>query len=453
MNEKKIPTIVGILLVLGIVGGLSVMKKGTAFFSRASKDVSPQDVKITNITDTSFTVSWVTQKEAVGYIEVEEANQKTHLDIRDGPDNLGKYTTHYVEVKNLDAEKKYSFTIYSEGKEFKDEGRSYSVTTANMVPGEPVKANLASGKVVTSADEPAGGAIVYVNISGISPLSALVTDKGNWVIPLARAYSEDLLKRADYVEGEIIETINVDGGKLGNASAVVFTKNDDPVPPVKLGGDYDFTADTDNDVFEDEEIVQPGTGESRLQTPEDVEVEREFKIISPDDGETINTSKPQIFGEGPQGGRLKIILESPVQYEAELEIGSDNQWQWVPPQDLTPGSHTLKVNYVDPQTGEEKSFLRTFVLAASADETEPAYSASPSGSTATPTMTPTPTSQPTSTPEPTDTPLPTETTAPTAPPRKSQPSTESGVPDSGFWEPTFILLGGSLFVVLGFLWL
>jgi hypothetical protein len=453
MNEKKIPTIVGILLVLGIVGGLFLVKNGTAFFSRASKEVFPQEVKITNITDSSFTVSWVTQKEAIGYVEVEETSPKTHLDNRDATDNLGKYTTHYVEVKNLDSEKKYSFTIYSEGKEFRNEGRSYSVTTAGLVSGEPEKANLASGKIVTSTDEPANGSIVYVDISQISPLSALVTEKGNWVIPLARAYSEDLIGRANYVEGEIKEIINVDGGEMGNASAVVYTNNDDPVPLIKLGGDYDFTTNADNAVFENEEIVQPGVGGSRLQTPENVEVEKGFKIISPNDGETINTSRPQIFGEGPQGGRLKINLESPVEYEAELEIGPDNQWQWVPPEDLTPGPHTLKVNYIDPQTGEEESFLRTFVLAASVDDSEPAYSASPSGSTATPTMTPSPTSQPTNTPEPTETPLPTKTTAPTSPPRKSQPSTESGVPDSGFWEPTFILLGGSLFVILGFLWL
>jgi len=182
--------------------------------------------------------------------------------------------------------------------------------------------------------------------------------------------------------------------------------------------------------------------ESKLETGElDLGQEKEFKIINPNDGETISIPKPEIFGEGPRGAKVEITLESPVTYESEIEINSNGEWQWAPPQNLTPGAHTLTVEYTDPDTGEMETFVRTFVLAAETGEGGPAFSATPSGSTATPTVSPTNT--PTEAPVPTATAEPTSTTEPTTPPRKSQPSTESGVPESGFFGPTLILFGGA----------
>jgi hypothetical protein len=167
----------------------------------------------------------------------------------------------------------------------------------------------------------------------------------------------------------------------------------------------------------------------------DLGQEKEFKIINPNDGETISIPKPEIFGEGPRGAKVEITLESPVTYESEIEIDSNGEWQWAPPQNLTPGAHTLTVEYTDPDTGEMETFVRTFVLAAETGEGGPAFSATPSGSTATPTVSPTNT--PTEIPVPTATAEPTSTTGPTTPPRKSQPSTESGVQTLGFGSQQF----------------
>ncbi len=448
MTEKKIPTILGILLVLGLMSSLTLLKSGTGFFSKAAKETSPQEVKITNITDSSFVVSWYTEKQTAGFIEIKNLDQETFFDVRDQPGNLNKFDTHYVVVKNLNPETKYQFTINSGGRVYYEEGqKEYSVQTAGLVPGEPPKATLASGRVVTLEDEPAGGAVVYIQISDISPLSALVTDKGNWVVSLAQAYSEDLVARANYQEGKIVENINVQGGAMGEAAATVFTQNDDPVPEIKLGGNYDFTDQKDSlDVGED---LSPPPSDSKLKT-DDLRLEKEkpFRIINPEDGETITIPQPEIFGEGPRGGKVEITLESEIKYEAEIDIGGGGEWSWTPPQSLSPGTHTLRVDYSDPDTGEKETFLRTFVLSASDEDSGPAFSSTPSGTTATPTPTLTATPQPTNTPQPTSTSQPTKTPAPTTPPRKSQPSTDSGVPDSGFWEPTFILLGGSLLVFL-----
>ncbi len=458
MNKKKIPTIVGISLALGLISALTLLRNGFIFFSQAGKAVSPQKVKITNITGESFVVSWITDEVSTGFIELVDSNDKVFFDVRDQPGNLNEYDTHYVEVGNLKPDTEYKFVLNSNSKVFYEEGqRPYLIKTGNMIAGQIPKANLASGKVITSGGEPAEGAVVYVEIPEISSLSALVTRKGNWVIPLARAYKESLAGRANYQEGKIIEKIIADGGKLGQAQAEVFTENDDPVPVIQLGGNYDFT-DQDEGLVVDNSSLGPETS-SKIDTGDvGFKEDKNFRIINPNDGETINIRRPEIFGEGPKSGKVEIKLESPVTYEAEVEIGSDGSWQWAPPQDLAPGPHTLEVNFTDPQTGEEKTYVRTFILSPNGDDSGPAYSATPSGSTATPTQQPTdapstPTNAPTKTPEPTSTAVPTTTQVPTSPPRKTQPSTESGVPDSGFWQPTFILLGGSAILFLSLIWL
>ncbi len=440
MNKKKIPTIVGILSIFGLIAVLSVIRNPTALIFLAGKNIAPQEVSITNITETSFVVSWITNKETTGMIRLlDSVGEKTISDYRDQPGEIGEYETHYVVIEGLEPNNDYEFIIISDNNRYYHQGQNpYSVKTAPLTPGLPPKANLASGRVVTQADEPAKGAVVRVNIPNASPLSALVTSQGNWVISMSQAYSNDLQQRANYQEGKIIEQINVLGGQMGNATATVFTDNDNPVPVIKLGQDHDFTQQS-------QELLSEQNTPAPIDAPkfnsEDVDVieEKDFKIINPKEGDVINISRPEIFGEGPYGGRVEILVESSIKHEAEIEIGPDGEWQWAPPQDLSPGSHTLTVNFTNPETGEEETIMRTFVLAASDEQSGPGFSATPSGSTATPT----------NTPKPTDTPKPTNTPMPTSPPRKTQPSTESGVPDAGFWGPTFILLGSGLVIFLG----
>lgn len=441
MSEKKIPTILGIFLVLGLVGSLTLLREGTSFLTRASKGITPQEVEITNITSNSFTVSWITGEKTKGFVQVESLDGKVVTDFRDSPGTLGDYDTHYVVINNLSPDTEYKFYLNSGGKEFFEERlKAYSVKTALSTSGIPPEANLASGSVLNGSSQPAAGAIVYLDIPGISKLSALVTNKGNWVVPLAQAYSEDLSMRANYEEGKIIENILAVTGQRGRATATIYTQNDDPVPPIILGESQDFTSGDQNLLNND--LTPSPAMDSKLDTGNlNLGQEKEFKIINPNDGETITIPKPEIFGEGPKGAKVEITLESPVTYESEIEIDSNGEWQWAPPQNLTPGAHTLTVEYTNPDTGGVETFVRTFVLAAQTGEGGPAFSATPSGSTATPTINPTNT--PTEAPTPTATAEPTSTTEPTTPPRKSQPSTESGVPESGFFGPTIILFGGA----------
>ncbi len=444
-NRNEIPTILGIFLLFSLFSTLVVLQEAGILRLRAGKNIRPEQIRKTNITPDSFVVSWITAEPAAGMVKVElNGQERVFIDSRDTIGQPEKYTTHYVEVKGLEPNKDYQYIIISGGNEFSDNNQSFEVKTAVLASQQIPQANLASGKVETGQGEPAQGAIVYVEIEGISPLSSLVTSQGNWAVSLAKAYSKDLQNLADYQEGEIIEEIVVEGAEKGASKGRTFTKYDDPVSTITLGEDFDFTDPAepilDEDIGAEPTLPPSGSGGFRSDAV-DFEQSGEFKIINPQAGETINVPQPEIFGTGPAGGKVKIVLESATKYEAELIIDDDQEWEWSPPQALEPGSHTLTISYTDPETGKEEEFKRTFVLAAEAD-TGPAFSATPSGDTVTPT----------STPAPTATPEPTATATPTESPSVSQPSTESGVPETGIWQITGSLLIGGVIIFLFLGW-
>lgn len=449
-KEKRLSTILGVVLVLALVSSLSMLEQVRTFFSGASGSVDPQEVMVTNITNNSFVASWITSKKTSGIVELVGGDKKLFPDLRSKSGELGDYTTHYVEVNGLESGKRYQFIIVSGGERFFESGQTpYQATTAKSISEDLPKANLASGTVVDKSSNPAIGAIVYVGLEGIAPLSSIVTTQGNWVISLSKAFTADLSGLASYQEGEVLETILVQGGEMGMASAVVYTLDDDPVQPIVLGEQYDFTNNNGDMVppIENSSLESTSSQESVLEGRNQVNPsEKEFEILNPGDGDVVGFPRPEILGTGPGGAKLKITLESPVTYEAEVEIDETGDWQWAPPQDLTPGSHTLTVEYTDPETGQQESFIRTFVLAANSSGDDPSFSATPSAATVTPTSMPTPVSSPSATPVLTAS--PTATMTPTVPPRTSQPSTESGVPVSGFWQPTFILIGVALLLFL-----
>jgi hypothetical protein len=65
--DKRIPTLLGILLIAIGIGLTSfLVNQGVVLTGHASPSTSPQNVRITNITDNSFTVSYNTDGDVIG---------------------------------------------------------------------------------------------------------------------------------------------------------------------------------------------------------------------------------------------------------------------------------------------------------------------------------------------------------------------------------------------------
>jgi len=399
-KELTIPTIIGILAVVGgLVAGVVLLNKPLRSLVGASPEETPKDVEITNISDTSFVVSWVTVKSTSGYVQYGE-REKPELVISDDRDQergeIGNYFTHLVSIKALKPETKYSFRIGSGRSLYDNAGSLYQTTTA-AVAGRAPAADVAYGQVVTASEDPVEGAIVYLTLPGAVVQAALTKPSGSWVIPLAVARSADLTSFAAYDPEKDRVEITVQAGTLGTASVNTTTGATKPVADITLGANRD------------EAVPAPAAGSkfSALETGE------ELIILTPKFGERVNTQKPEIMGKAPAGTEITIKIESAKVFSKTLTVDENGEWTYSVPENLEPGEHTVTVTSI--VDGIAKTVKKSFVVEAAGVSNAPARVATPSAS-----LRPTP--------------------RPTIVPRVAYPSTESGTPEPGNLTPTLILL-------------
>ncbi len=434
-KEKKIPTIIGIIiLIVGLAAGIFLVTQGQNIFLKASPEIIPQEIKITNISDNSLTISWTTSQSTSGFVKYGETATLSYT-LADDRDQLsgqtGQYTTHYVTLVNLKPSTQYYYKIGSGGREFPIREKPDETRTAPVAQGLLPPSDVASGTVNKPDGTPAEGVIIYLSMANASPLSAITGSSGGWLIPLNTARTTDLNSFAGYDREAQVIDIQVEGGNLGHASAITTTKNDNPVPLITLGETQDFRYQTEEEEF----IITPTPTETLLETTPSPtppsgfspEIEPtptatptgELSIINPEEEEDLNTLKPEFAGTGPAGKIISVTVESPA-YTGTVKVNEDGTWSWTPPADLEPGTHTIKVSYGG------QAISKTFTVLAAGDSELPSFTSTPSA-TLTPTLTPTPQ------------------------PRTEVPSTEAGVPEPGYPVPTFIVfLIGSGLIFFGF---
>lgn len=421
-QPKKIPTILGlIILITGGFLGIFLANRSQTFLLKASGETTPQQIKITNITDSSFTVSWITLAAAKGFISFGEKSQlgQTFLDERDeGTGNVQEYFAHYVSLKNLKPGIKYFFKINSAEKSFGNGDRPYEITSAQIINLPLPESDIAYGMILEPSGNPAKGAIVYLSLANTTPLSSLVKNDGSWMINLSTARSVNLNSYSSYNKEIQVEEIFVQGEKSDTAVAITTTKNDSPLPTLTLGQTYDLrqaivSSSPTPTIFSplSSYITSPPEIPSAITTasptplaPTPTQVSRGFSlqpiisppsgqkitIINPSEGENINNQKPEFIGTGPKDEALQIIVQSEVNYSGQMLVAEDGTWKWTPPADLPPGQHTVTIVYED-KTGITQKVVRNFTVLATGESDLPSFSSSPSGQLTTIPSTPTPT--------------------------------------------------------------
>jgi len=441
MKKSKIPTIVGlILLITGVASGVLLIQNRQIFRLRATPQLSPKDVRITNITDSSFTVSWVTDGESEGFIKWGENRSSLKNLAKD--EISGKSFIHTITVRGLSPKTTYYFIINSNGSDFDNNGLAWETRT-----GPPLSTsadrNLISGTVLTSTGAPANQALVYVTLAGSSPLSATTSQNGGWLIPISSARTSDLSAFLKIDEQSTLIEVLIQAGPLGSASAQIYPQAAKPVPTIILGRNHDFRnltpTEADDIPKATIELPEEPTPSSGFEVPSEIPTPSSETVTleSLDEGEVVTSTKPEFFGEGPPNTTLTITVESdPI--TDEITVGPSGSWNWSPPEGLSEGTHKITIAWRD-ASGILRTLTRTFIVQASEG---PAFESTPS---ATPTSTPTPT--PTTTP----TASPSPTASPAASP--SPVSTISADLDSGSLTPTFLLsiMGLGLIVFGGLL--
>ena len=427
-KSLKLPTLLGlIILVFSVIVGVGFINSRQMFKIGANTEVLPKNVRVSNITDTSATITWTTDAESSGFVKW--GKSETSLGKVALEENSLQSFVHSVTIIGDSSNQQLFFTINSNGKDYKNDGVVWKLNTL------PAKTNnlaniLASGSILNSDGSTPAKAIAYLNINGIL-LSGLTSDAGNFVIPISN-YIDQI------TDTQAIE-ITIQGGYQGTSHAVIYPKSIASIPAIVLGKTYDFRTA--------ENISSNQKPESSLSIPESVEHSSRFEVTkneitgkdqknisidSVDEGEIITTINPEFFGVGPKNTEIIIEVQSELQ-TANISTNSKWNWKWSPPNNLAPGEHKLIVKWRD-ASGILRTLTRTFVVTAAEG---PAFESTPSATPENNSSTVTPTAKPLSTPIITSSPIAT---------KQPVPKTGDLTPTIGLFIMGIGLLFGSIFV-------
>lgn len=426
IKKSTLPTILGIIVLLaGTFFGVFLINKNQIFRLGAEGANSPKDIKVSNVTDTSLTISWITDAETLGFITWGTSESSVNGTEQDSDQ---KSLTHSVTLNGLKQETKYFYKINSEGTLFDNKGIPWQTSTGKDI-GTSKNSLLISGSVLTSTGQPVKNALVYANVGGYF-LSTLTSDSGNYVFQLGNVRSQGLNSYPSVDPSQTLVELFVQSG-TGVSSAKIFPQSAKPVPPLIMGQNHDFRSlppsKDDGVPSASLELPEDATSESKFSVPDDLTIkttQESVTLDSVDEGETITSTSPEFFGDGPKGTTLTVKVESENPMSADVKIASNGSWSWTPPEGLAEGVHKITITWIDVD-GITRSLTRNFVVQAGE---APAFEASDSGSLSE-TATPSPTATAKATASPTASP----TQTPTAPP----------TPETGSLTPTL------LFTILG----
>lgn len=239
INKFKIPTILGLgLIAIGIISGILLVVKDQVFLTKASPDLVPQNITVSNIEDSQVTISWQTSTPNSSFITfgTKDPKEQTVLDDRD-TQTPKAYSLHYVTIKNLLPDSSYLFKIISGQK---------ALETRNFKTAKLASFQNGFGPIIGTVfdgNNPLDQAIAYLSISDATIQSARLTNLGNFLIPISLMRKIDLSDTFQPKMGDVAKlTIISDKG----TSSVLFKIKAQGVelPPINLGQSIDLTPTT-----------------------------------------------------------------------------------------------------------------------------------------------------------------------------------------------------------------
>ncbi len=340
----KIPTIVGILmviLILGVivVGSESYLRSSTT----ASGSIQPTNVQISNISDTAFTVSWTTELPATGALSVATPGKTQVLFDDQDTKNQGKYLTHSVTLRMASADTEYAVTILSNGKKNLNGDTPYKVHTGPALTSASGNLEPAYGTIITDANQPVKGALVYITVEGGQTLSAVSKPSGTWLIPLNLLRTQDLTSYLPVTE-RMTETIVVrTDSQVTNA--LTDTLNDSPVPAMTPGKTYDFRklnakAGNQSLALVPTPPTQKSAASAVLGTT-NTKPANTVSLVIPAEGAALPTTFPLIQGTGIPGKTVSLIIGITNPIGATTVVGSNGVWSYTPKKPLSPGKQSV----------------------------------------------------------------------------------------------------------------
>jgi hypothetical protein len=348
---QKIPTFIALVLLVVIVVVVSAaVNTITKTTTQASASITPSEIRITNITDKGFTVTWTTADPATGSIAVSDGKRsQTYSDDRDKTGKMGRYITHSITVRETTPNTTHQVKLLSNGKTVLKDGKPYTITTASGT--DPVQSGYepAFGTVVTSENTPASGTLVYVTLEGSQELSSLAGPTGSWIVPLNMIRTQDLTQRLKSTN-RIDEHIHITNGKE-ETTATTDTLNDSPVPNMVLGKSYDFRK-------QQATLPEKSMGSLSAKTtdvPAVLGKQTEkgpgktytITITQPDDNASLISNLPLFTGTGIPNKIVTLTIGIKKPLTASVTVDKDGIWKYTQPTPLGVGRQSITASTVD----------------------------------------------------------------------------------------------------------
>lgn len=436
--NKRIPTLLGIGIIgIGIIITSLLVKSGVIFISRAGPSQTPTDVRISNIQDSSFTVSYTTEDKVIGSINFGDSKNlgQSALDDRDQQTgSVTPHTIHNVTVRGLNPSTKYYFSILSGQNTFLNNNNLFEAYTARAIDQSPSQQTPLSGKIILPNGTIPNEAIIYVTAENAQVISTLVKQDGSYILPLNSLLNKDLNGYFVFQKNTIIKLLAVGDSLKSN---VLLSKNQiSPIPTITLSNDYDFTVGSSPVTSQSSTSVGFPSFSSQLVSSSSAN--QNPQIITPKKDESFTDNKPLFKGNALPNEKVQIIIHSDEQIQTEVTSDASGNWTYRPATPLSPGNHTISIVSRD-KSGILKTIQQSFVVYASG--TQVSESATPS---ATPilTLAPTPTSIPILTISPAPSLIPTST-IPTP--------TKIPLPAAGNSSVIFLGMAAAATTIFGFL--
>ncbi|HYD34937.1 MAG TPA: fibronectin type III domain-containing protein [Vitreimonas sp.] len=425
--QKQIPTLLGLfVLVVALGAGLVFFSSGNGlnFSPRATPQTTPKNIRVSNVSDTSFTVSFLTDESTAGFIKYGKDSKSLKSQASDDRDqlsgNVGSYPLHHVTVRGLEPGVTYYYTLGTgSGATFDNNGAPFTITTAKRS-GTPSAAKTVYGCVNTEAGTPAEGSVVYVSMPSMGEMSSLVKSSCSWAVPLSNARLADGSGYATVTDTDNLN-ITVQGPSTTQTSQLNTTvAQAQPVPNITFGQAITVAPAAPINTMTTANGTPTGT--TPMASAEPAILPSPSPIVSTQGGglsdlanasgaaattavssgsstvtrvssgsatvstsssasastttatvvdlqktteQIVTTTTPVITGKAAPGVRVKIEVHSETQIYEELVADGNGGFSLdiaTLSQQLEPGEHTVTYSYTDPATGKEVTKTQTFTV-------------------------------------------------------------------------------------------
>lgn len=444
--NRRLPAsfgIVGLVVSLATIAWLS--GNAILFGTKAANGNIPRSVQISNISDSSFTVSYTTDQFAIGTVAYGTDNKLGKVGLDDRDQQVGSpvsHRVHHITLKQLTPSTKYFFSISSADQTFTQDGQLYSITTAPTSTSQPSSQAPAAGTVALEDGSIPAEGLVYLISKESQLLSTLLKPDGGYLLPLNTIRSKDLSKIL-LLAPDTTLTMNVTDSSEQSKMSILASQSN-PVPRIILSKNYEFTA---NDAAI-ETANTPIASDSGFPKEEDTSQVSSPEIITPENEAVLQDQKPQFAGKALPNETIAIGILSEDDKETKTTVTADanGNWEYRPTVALTPGVYTITIASVD-ASGAIQTLTNTFTVNASGSQfAQPSISPSLSPSFGvTPTASPTPTVELSPTAIPT---IVTPTISPTIASMSGIP-TQPPIPQSGSSSVLMVAMGTGLSIIIG----